>query len=56
MTQSFTGEEFAKALAEGRLKEPIVKVGMVKQGEGNDGAILFAEAAVVPTGFRSRSI
>jgi hypothetical protein len=33
MKQSFSGEEFAKALAEGSLKEPIILSGIVKPSE-----------------------
>jgi hypothetical protein len=43
MTTSFTGEEFARALCEGKLKDPIVKVGMVKKDER--GSILFAPSS-----------
>jgi hypothetical protein len=46
MAKSFTGEEFAKALSDGSLKEPLVKIGMVKQVEDGSDAILFAEGAV----------
>lgn len=43
MIKSFTGKEFAKALTDGTLNEPIVKIGMVKKDEGRSSAILFAE-------------
>jgi hypothetical protein len=43
MTKTFTGEEFAKALCAGDLKDPLVKVGMVKKDER--GSILFAPAS-----------
>jgi hypothetical protein len=43
MTTSFTGEEFAKALCEGELKVPLIRVGMVKKDER--GSILFAPAS-----------
>lgn len=43
MAKSFTGEQFAKALSEGTLKESIVRIGMVKPDEGGPSAILFAE-------------
>jgi hypothetical protein len=42
LDKEFSGEDFAKALSEGTLKEPLVRVGMVKRGEHPD-TILFSE-------------
>ena len=39
----FTGEEFAKRLSEDKLKQPIVKIGMVKKNEGGLHSIWFVE-------------
>jgi hypothetical protein len=41
MKTSFTGQEFASALAEGALKDPIVLTGMVKPAEDPE-AVLFS--------------
>jgi hypothetical protein len=43
MTKSYSGEEFAKALSEGSLRDSIVRVGMVKMPAQGSGVILFAE-------------
>ena len=43
MTNTFTGVEFAKRLSEGKLKQPIVKIGMVKKDDADPKTILFAE-------------
>jgi hypothetical protein len=43
MAKSFTGTEFIKALAEGSLREPIVKEGMVKPADNDPNAIMFSE-------------
>jgi hypothetical protein len=46
MEKSFTGAELVKALSEGKLKELIVKEGMVKQDENDPNAILFSEGTL----------
>ncbi|MBA3315449.1 MAG: hypothetical protein H0T47_19445 [Planctomycetaceae bacterium] len=46
MAKSLTGEEFAKALSEGSLKGPLVRIGMAKQADDDSDTILFAEGAV----------
>lgn len=43
MAMTFSGDEFAKALSEGTLKEPINLHGMVKHIEGEETAILFSQ-------------
>jgi hypothetical protein len=43
MPNVFTGPEFAKRLSEGKLKEPIVRIGMAKKHHDSPDTILFAE-------------
>jgi hypothetical protein len=43
-SKTYTGEEFAKALEAGSLKQSIVRVGMVKQDADNPQALLFSES------------
>jgi hypothetical protein len=43
MSNTFTGQEFAKRLSEGKLKESIVKIGMTKRHDDSSDSILFAE-------------
>lgn len=44
IARAYTGEEFAKALSDGTLKESIVRMGMVKPDAEDSTAILFAES------------
>jgi hypothetical protein len=46
MPNVFTGQEFLKSLSEGKLKEPIVKIGMVKKPDDSSDTILFAEGGL----------
>jgi len=39
----YSGEEFAKALSTGTLKETLILTGMVKQAENDPTAIMFSE-------------
>ena len=43
MPNVFTGQEIVRNLSEGKLKDPIVKVGMAKKAEDSSDAILFAD-------------
>jgi len=44
MPNVFTGQEFARQLAQGKLNEPIIKIGMVKKPDDSSNTILFAES------------
>jgi hypothetical protein len=46
MPNVFTGQEFAKSLSEGKLKEAIVKIGMAKKPDDSSDTILFAEGGM----------
>ena len=43
MPNVFTGQEFARHLSEGKLKESLVKIGMAKKHDHSPDTILFAE-------------
>lgn len=46
MPNIFTGQEFAKNLSEGKLKEPLIKIGMAKKQDDSPDTILFAEGGL----------
>jgi hypothetical protein len=46
MPNVFTGQEFARSLSEGKLKEPLVKIGMAKKHDDSPNTILFAEGGL----------
>jgi hypothetical protein len=43
MANVFTGEGFIRALEEGALKEPLIRIGMVKKQDDSTDGFLFAE-------------
>src|SRR5438874_2049401 len=52
MSQLFTATDFVKALSEGGLHRSIVREGMVKLIDGDQGAILFSEGTTCQTWVR----